>query len=447
MTRREVLSSLAALASGSSANLRIVRPTPFHGALRNPLMGFRPSVGRAATHRWATLGKQYIKWNEIENSAADGVDTIREFCRIHWKGLSEAGVKVVPRVYLEWPRQGKYWPVDLTEGDYSSSRFKDRLVRLVEKLGQAWDGDPRVAFIEMGLIGYWGEHHTPRLTAELQALLGDAFTAAFKIKRVMNRYPQDFEKYRFGIYWDSFGHKEEIPSHVPLLESPRLIDRWRTAPMGGETAFDWGTPLGKNPTDAVRNNHKAIAALIRRLHWNHLGWLSDYDDKDPAAAENAAIIQEAFGYRFVIDEARFPSAVSPGSRFTVSMTIRNIGSTPLYYNWPLEASLVDPVSREPVWKGVFPGLDLRNWLPGDGLTHTATAVFDCPRSIPRGRHALALAILDPGGGLPAVKFATINYFRGGRHPIGIVAGGVRPDSSNLPPFDEREADRSLHYTA
>lgn len=442
MTRRELLSSLAALPLGAP-----VRPPEYTGALRNPLMGFRPGMERARAHKWATLGKHYIRWNEIETRADDGVEKIREFCDAKWKALPEANIKVIPRVYLEWPKRGKYWPADMTEGDYTSAAFKDRLVRLVEKLGRAWDNDPRVAFIEMGLIGFWGEHHSPKPDAAMQKLLGDAFTAAFKTKLVMNRYPLDFQDYKFGLYWDSFGHKEEARVHVPALESPRLAERWKIAPMGGETAFDWGTKLGKDPTDAVLNNHEVIAALIRRLHWNHLGWLSDYNEKDPAVAANAAVIQKAFGYRFVIDEVRFPAAVRAGGRFDVALTVRNTGSTPLYYRWPLEASLLDAATREPLWKGVFPGVDLRQWLPGAGLTHTARASFECPRSLKKGRHVLALAILDPAGNLPAVQFATANYYRGGRHPMGTIGVGVRPERAGLGGFDDPAEDRSLRYLA
>ena len=36
--------------------------------------------------------------------------------------------------------------------------------KLVEKAGQAWDNDPRVAYVEMGIIGEFGEHHDPDIT-------------------------------------------------------------------------------------------------------------------------------------------------------------------------------------------------------------------------------------------------------------------------------------------
>jgi len=446
MTRREILLSLTAISAKANGNEIAIRPREYPDALRNPLMGFRPDYTRARAHAWATLARCYIKWNEIENSTADDIGKIREFSDEKWSGLAEANIKLIPRLHLEWPKRGTYWPSDMTTGDYSSPQFKQRVVGLIQKMGRAWDNDPRVAFIEMGLIGYWGEHHHPRVDLEMQELLGDAFLANFKNKLIMIRYPSDFQKYPFGIYWDSFGHPEEAVKLIPAVEAPPLAGRWKIAPMGGETAFDWGTPLGKNPTDAVINNCERIVGLIRRLHWNHLGWLSDYDAGDPQAARNAALIQKAFGYRFILDEVRYPATVEPGKRFEIAFSVRNAGCTPLYYNWPVEASFLDKTTREPVWRKTLDSMDVRKWLPVEGQAYTVRHTFDGPR-LPRGEYVLALAILDPAGDLPSTRFAIVNYWRGGRHPLGLIGVGAKPRAAEITTFDDPAEDRSLHYTA
>jgi hypothetical protein len=58
-----------------------------------------------------------------------------------------------------------------------------------------------------------------------------------------------------------------------------------------------------------------------------------------------------------------------------------------------------------------------------------------------------LAILDPAGNLPTVRFATTNYLNGGRHPLGMVDFGKK-QCSPLPisfVFDNPAEDKSLHY--
>ena len=58
------------------------------------------------------------------------------------------------------------------------------------KLGEAWDNDPRIFAVQMGLIGYWGEHHNPAPTAAQRRLLVEAFQKAFKHKPVLVRPKQ-----------------------------------------------------------------------------------------------------------------------------------------------------------------------------------------------------------------------------------------------------------------
>jgi hypothetical protein len=454
MNRREFckLSSLAWLAKVNRvgpdvrSDEAIVRPKEYSGALRNPLKGLRSGdINSATSHPYASLAKAYIKWNDIENQASDGVERIAAFCNEQWKDVHLSNTKVIPRVYLEWPNRGQYWPADMNRGDYSSPQFQHRVVRLIEKLGQAWNHDPRVAYVETGLIGLWGEQHDPSPSAELQKLVGDAYAASFPDKLLMNRYPYEFVDYKFGIYWDSFGHREEAPRHIPLLKSPRLVDRWMIAPMGGETAFDWGTPLGRNPTDAVVNNCDAIVALIRGLHWNHLGWLSDYDFKNPAAVKNAARIQKALGYRFVIDEVRCPAFAKTGVEFRVSFRVRNTGSSPFYYRWPIELSLLNPSTRKPAWKATFQGVDLRKWLP-NSRQYEEMGTFHLDADIQPGTYVACLAILDPAGNEPGARFAIVNYYNGGRHPVRSVGVGAPPTASMRMDFDDPARDESLRYS-
>lgn len=424
----------------------VVYPSEYTGALRNPLKGLRSGdVETAGRHPFASLAKAYIKWNDIERSADDGVERIADYCHHQWKDLPSSNTKVVPRVYLEWPNRGRYWPSDMTPGDYSSVEFKRRLMRLIEKLGTVWNDDPRVAYVETGLIGLWGEQHDPSPSPEIQKLMGDAYVANFPDKLLMNRYPGDFVDYTFGIYWDSFGHKEEAPGHISLLKSPRLINRWMIAPMGGETAFDWGTPLGKDPTDAVVNNCSKIIGLIRDLHWNHLGWLSDYDLRNQTAVENGARIQKTLGYRFVIDEVHLPAVVRTGQDFRVSFLARNTGSSPFYYPWPLELSLLDQATRKPIWKAPFQGVDIRKWLPDSARLYQVASMFTCPADLQRGSYVAALSILDPAGNEPSVRFATKNYYRGGRHPVGSVGVGAPPRQLSEE-FDDPARDNSLRYS-
>ncbi len=462
-----LLASWGSIAAASSDQV-VIRPREYSGALRNPLKGFRPDTGpRAFTHEYGTLARCYLKWNELENSESDGIDRIMRVCNERWKDVEKYNVKVIPRVYLDWDEKtgNEYWPSDMQVHDYSSDQFKRRVQRLIQRLGECWDDDPRVAWVQLGIIGYWGEHHNPSPDAQMQKLLGDAFTAAFKNKKVTVRHPWEFTDYEFGIYWDSWAHIQQMESHgegIARLNAER--GRWEVCPMDGECAYNWGRyqeQPGDNPNDTLSDpvHHAWLIDTIRRLHGNDLGWVASYNAADPLVQAGAQEVQKAFGYRFVIEQVRYDATVAPGQVFHVSFAVRNTGSAPFYYDWPVEVSLLDSVSREVVWKDTFKGVDIRSWLPGDrwrketkrydieAATYDVGGSFAMPSDLPRGDYVLALAIPDPAGMVPSVRFAIENYFIGGRHPIGLVGVGKVPPSTELDPasFDDPSQDRTLHY--
>ena len=479
-----------------ASNEIVIKPRPYERAFKNPLKGFISAPN--GRHEYATLSREYVRWKDIESSAADGPEKIIAYSNEKWKGVEQRNIKIIPRVFLEWPAQTagassgdpytpfeSYFPADMTPRDYTSDAFKQRLVRMIEKMGQAWDNDPRIAFIESGMIGPWGEQHHPTPTEEVQQVMGEALQRAFKHKLVMVRYPWQFTNFAFGIYWDSFANKGwEMRQHVPILEG-RLAHRWQTAPMAGEVAFQVGqhdpaeipARVGKDPTDAVANNSEWVTRLIRRWHWTALGWISNYQRTNALAAAGAERMQKAFGYRFELDEVRYPRQVNPGGKLTVSFVVRNVGAAPFYFAWPVEVSLLDPQTRQPVWKTTFVAVDIRKWLPGTfsdvgqgklvgpekrlqqfewatghqydrpAQPNQVKGVFDVPPTLPRGEYILALAILDPAGNVPALRFASGNYFHGGRHPIGKIGVGMLPAIWELPAdsFDDLRSDTSLFY--
>jgi hypothetical protein len=480
---------LLALATGAAASeaadalVRVV-PAAYAGALRNPLKGI--TARTLGEHPWATLTHHYIAWDEIEASESDGVEKIRAFCDAHWRGFPEKNIKVIPRVYLDYPGQErKRWPADLKADDYESPEFVRRLAKLVAKLGAAWDQDPRVAFIELGIFGKWGEHHSPEPSARLQQLAAEAFQRAFPHKQVSVRQVwAHFPGAAFGEYWDSFAHYDQMKDNgaalVALNQSQRLYE---TRYVGGEVAYDWGhwkIQPGESPTEtlAVAAHREFMANTIRWTHATQLRWIGDYDFGNAAAEAGAQEIQEALGYRFVLEEVRFSPAVAKGGQLRVALRVKNTGSAPFYEAWPVEVALLSRDTHAVVWRAPFPNADIRTWLPGDEWTppawphnagtNTDEAVWpaagECRWSkpaqpaeisgtftpdVPAGRYVLALAVLDPAGMLPSLRFATANYFNGGRHPVGLVGiggergGALTPDIT----FDDPQRDTSLHYRA
>ncbi len=458
----------------------VITPSEYPNALRNPAKGLRWGFknqewsANFPNHPYVSCGKWYIGWNYLENNESDDISKIREYCDTLWKNIPNTNNKVIPRVYLYWGTGDNHWPADMATGDWNSSQFKTRVARLIKRLGEVWDNDPRIAYVEMGIYGQWGELHTPYLNDTMQQIMGDGFINAFKNKKVMAHHRENydivyFDKYTnfpFGIYWDSFAHpKEEFFAN----DIDSLNDFWKTKVIGGETAYNWGgieEYIGNNPTETMSTKayYNRVINYIRRCHTNHVGWVAEYDVNNPSTSTGADFIQKALGYRFVIDSVIYPKKIITNENFDVSFIVTNTGSSPFYYKWPVEISLLDSTTKEVVWKDVFPNTDIRTWNPGDDWNYSNPAVlgsgynisplpkketgtFNIPSTVPSGTYIVALSILDPSGMLPSIRFATSNYLNGGRHPMGYV--GVDKNISNYKltniNFDDPQQDKSLHY--
>ena len=461
-----------------------VVPAEFQGAINNPLKGFRDYKKDG----YGLLERQYIKWNEIEVSADDSVERIiahtNKITSTKGKRFEDLNVKLVPRVYLDWngetasnknPQQ--HWPADLHTFDYDSPAFQDRLRRLVEKLGLAWDDDPRIFAVQMGLIGHFGEHHHPAPTADQRRLLVEAFQKAFKNKPVLVRHTDpEFMAGGFGIYYDTFANITREPAEGPKDQFPWQAmnvypDIWKRAPVEGEVEYHWQQQresskpketFGLTPDETMKvpGYRRYMIDKIRRYHASYLGWIDNYNDSDSEVLAGAAELQKVFGYRFVLDSVSYPLALPPGQKLTVKLSVRNTGSAPFYLDWPVAVALLDPGTKQPVWSAPLSDVDVRNWLPGEewdsaafayrrpAAPHHVEGHAALPEDLKSGKYIVALAILDRQGGMmPSVRFATENYFRGGWHPLGFIGIGEAPAEPALKQvkFDSPAFDDSLSY--
>ncbi len=463
----------------------VVTPSEFQGAINNPLKGFRDYKKGG----YGLLERCYIKWNDIEVSANDSVERViahtNKITSTKGKRFEELNVKLVPRVYLDWNGEAgsgkdaqQHWPVDLHTFDYDSPAFQVRLKALVEKLGQAWDNDPRIFAVQMGLIGHFGEHHNPAPTADQRRLLVDAFQKAFRNKPVLVRHTDsEFMEAGFGIYYDTFAFIDREPQAEARQQFPWQATHvhpniWKLAPIEGEVEYNWQKErdsakpketFGRTPDETMKEPayRRYMIDKIRRYHASYLGWIDNYDEGDKDVLAGAAELQKAFGYRFVLDSVSYPLKAEPAGELTVKMAVRNTGSAPFYLDWPVAVGLLDPETKKPLWSAPLRHVDIRKWLPGEdwdsktfayrraAKQNVSTGTATMPSGMKAGHYILALAILDRQGGMvPSARFATENYFRGGWHPFGFIGIGKAPQNVALTniPFDSPAFDDSLSYT-
>ncbi|MGL5017187.1 MAG: discoidin domain-containing protein [Luteolibacter sp.] len=487
-------------------SLPTVTPGISQDAFRNPLKGFRMGGDSWKTSPApATLAHFYIPWNAIENHQDDTEQKIQDYCDQRWANYSANNIKVVPRVYLDWNGEsGNSFPADLKTGAYQNAtdaemwshpELRSRVERMIGRLGRVWDNDPRVAWVQSGMIGWWGEQEQPAPQADVNAdlpagkwstLMGNAFTAAFKNKNVLVRNREQWLNYDMGVYWDSFAHPNQpwVNSSIKTHNYNSTLT-YQNSVIEGETAYDWGdfpVKFGKNPMltfanrkavpnggaftgdqdylnynyvlDQENNYTQKLIDVIRDLHCSALGWVSGWSLQPSETAKwstspeviksNADQMHNAFGYQFVITSFSCTPNPSPGGNLQVNFSVENRGSAPIIENWPVAVVLIDPTTRQIQWKSTLAGVNIRSWLPGSSYNHTTRSYQNppsggglisrsasLPATLANGQYLVGLSILDPTSGHPGVFFATNHFFKESQTQ---PLCQIRVGSGALPPF-------------
>lgn len=295
--------------------------------------------------------------------------------------------------------------------DYENPLLDQALTNFIAALGARYDGDPRIAFVELGLLGYWGEWHTYPETnwfasVPVQNEVLAAYTNAFHKTKLLVRWPSGSLGYStlpIGYHDDSFAYETIDPpeyNFLGLLKAAGETNKWRTQPIGGEVRPEvqscmWDTsqtncvPAGQGFTNCV--------ALT------HASWMLNQGVFDPGftgAQQDLALAgARQLGYELYLTNATL--AGGAGSQpLTITVQILNTGVAPFYYDWPVQLGVANSNnllvrSWTTVWK-------LSALVPG------TNALLTCTQTNPglsAGQYTLLISALNPmTNGLP-LRFA------------------------------------------
>jgi hypothetical protein len=164
----------------------------------------------------------------------------------NWHRLS------VPQFLLDAGIELLYYPDFLGGGNspnYGDSILLDALQKFIIAFGKQYDGDSRIAFINLGLLGFWGEWHTfPQdyVPENAKESVVKWYKDSFQITKLQARYPfKSAYDAGFGLNDGSFTYETidgvanggELSAHYfwPTVVAAKQTDFWLNAPMGGET--------------------------------------------------------------------------------------------------------------------------------------------------------------------------------------------------------------------
>ena len=407
--------------------------TEIDSVLVNPYTGLVPWVGNTNPVYQTTLQYVNITWKELEPDS--GVYTWSAL-ESGWGNIGQTRRKVGFRISAVMPGEAGHidipqWLVDRgirmrayeVEGqsglapDWDDPEFLQAHHDFIAALGARYDSDYRVAWIDIGSYGFWGEWHvwlndTLAATQESkQAILEDYF-AAFPTKPKVIAFDDDFateyvSNHGGGIRNDCLGTAE---SNDWYLESVNGLNDWvwKTAIITGEFC---GSDVGaeEGTTERFELNYQ----FIQQTHWSFIGPAGGMlTPQDEQHRQNLDQLLKKLGYRFVLKKVEHPAEVTAGNEVTIKITIENKGVAPFYFNWPLVIYFMDQDEQE-----VFThttSIDIRSWLPGERISQES---FTIPASLVSGEYDIKLAIHDPDINKPAIRFANTNRDAQGRYLV------------------------------
>lgn len=355
------------------AHQLVYAPAP----IDNPLKGFVPYDSKPQAEFPHSLEWFYI-------SLASLMPAPNQFdwapMEKHLAAIAGRGHQAVMRVFLDYPNREpgtpkflldagiKTWPNNYKNSkgpaispDYEDPRVREALKSFVAAFGKKYDGDPRLGFITVGLLGYWGEWHTSdhkeRFASKpVQTEVMDAYAKAFHRTRLLLRYPAgpddpyyaDNHDRAMGYHDDSFAYatmpneKPESWFFLDRMTRAKALDKWRTQPIGGEVRPEVWDTMWNDPPGTPQGQDYATC-----LDATHATWLMNTGVFRPAltgaARDRALAGARGLGYELYVSEAGV--TVTPDEDLQVKISVRNTGVAPFYYPWTVEIGLVTDTGK------------------------------------------------------------------------------------------------------
>jgi hypothetical protein len=425
----------------------------------NPLKGFMPYSGSYTTFpysmEWSYLslrslmtGPTNFDWSSLDNLLSSD---------------AKRGHQTVFRVYLDYPTLSTGIPQYLLNAglvtysyedygnngisvcpDYSNALLQVALTNFIAALGARYDGDPRIGFITVGLLGFWGEWHTYPHTnwfasTAVQDEVLNAYGAAFSRTKLLVRWPSGTNptSRRIGYHDDSFAYQTiDPPSYMflGLLKAAGETNKWMTQPIGGELyppeqLCTWNTesncvPAGQEFTNCVAQTHAS--------------WMLNQGVFDPgfSGAEQTLALAggKSLGYELYVSNAVVTDASVTGP-LNVGAQLLNTGVAPFYYNWTVFLGAFNSSNQlVKTWQTTW---NLAAILPGP--TNTLWTWSQANHGLTPGQYKLLLGVQNPmTNGMP-LRFADTaqdadlpGWLTLGRFSVAAASGRPTLHASALP---------------
>ena len=389
----------------------------------NPLKGFMPYMG--AYENPHSMEWFYMSLKDLMN----GPDsyTFDTGFEPQLTEIASRGHQGVFRVYLDYPSKPSGIPAFLLKDglktqeysdfgggkspDYNDPELVSTLEKFIAELGKRYDGDPRIGFITIGLIGFWGEWHTyPHddwmASTDTQNRVLKAFDNAFTKTRLLVRYPiADSGSMNIGFHDDSFAFETlntDSWRFMGRIEGAGLEDAWKTKPIGGELRPEIQTSIWDNPPDANAEDYNLC------VNESHASWLLNQSFFTDSAfigenLDRAVEGSKKLGYELYVSSVNIKNVAVKGP-LGVDIKVQNKGVAPFYYDWKVQLAVLDMSNKiiktwDTDWK-------LTGIIPREA--EKQLSFLQDKHGLGKGKYKLVMGVANPMPEGKALRFADKN---------------------------------------
>ena len=410
----------AALAGTNYFSLAVSAPP-----INNPLKGFMPYQGAYASFPYS------MEWNYLPLRSLMTGPTNFDWTSLEAliRDIASRGHQTVFRIYLDYPTLPTGIPQYVLDAglttysytdydnsssvcpDYQNSLLRQALISFIAALGAKYDGDPRIGFITVGLLGFWGEWHTyPHdnwfASTSVQDEVLTAYKAAFSKTKLLVRRPAGSNPaaQQIGYHDDSFAYQTLDPPEwcfLGLLKAAGETNKWLSQPIGGEVRPEVQLCMWDN----LDNNCVPVGqAFSQCVDLTHASWMLNQGVFSPGltgAQWYAALAgAQRLGYSLYCSNAILVDAWT-NTPLHVTLSLRNLGVAPFYYDWTVQLGALDSSNK-------FAKTWLTSWKLSSLLPAATNTIWSCAitnHGLAVGPYKLVLRVINPWPtGLP-LRFA------------------------------------------
>ena len=298
---------------------------------------YRWDIFDSVAQNWIRDGKRIafriICCNQTENATPDWV--------------REAGAKGVwfPPYYEGVP------PAERWEPTYDDPVFLEKYTNFLKAFALRYDGDPSVAFVDIGSLGLYGEGHTGR-TGKLSR------DETLRIARMHIELHRKFLPNTYLVLSDDVADSNSKAPDLPFLKYMReqgvgLRDDSLMCSKYGWWHDHWGRLFAPTLPVVLETGHVTMCSergnwrkdrILEAVEKHQASYFTFHgfpeDFRESHAAEIAAV-NRRLGYRLVPAKVEFPDSAKPGEPVEIAAEWVNAGVAPCLPGGFVAWSLVD----------------------------------------------------------------------------------------------------------